>query len=208
MDYLNIYYRAFQLQKPHFKYFVNSFCLIFCILSSNLFSQNLSDSLISYKKVEKAKIDTLLKLQKDKKGLLWLNLLPGVIYDIDRNIFNLSLNLSNISVYLQQKQRNRIERAKLEVQLTENLRNDLISIEKEVFLLKSDSTEVVLLENNYKLSQKLLSIVEKQYKNNEINAESFLKFQQEHTKSEIAYKTSQIKYLARKEKLIKTLSHE
>lgn len=179
--------------------------MVFSTFLSHLHSQSIAD-LEKYHTLQKAKNDTLIQLHKDKKGLLWLNLLPNVIYDIDRNVFNLSLNLSSISVYLQQKQRNKIERSKLEIQLKEKLDNQILLLQKEFEQLEKDSIESSLLESNFKLSKQLFDILKKQYAANQINSETWLKFQQEHNATELKFKASQKAYFLRKSNLKRHLS--
>lgn len=181
-----------------------NFILLFIFYGVFIYSQNRSDLDIYYNN-QSFKNDTIIQLHKDKKGLIWLNLLPNVVYDIDSNNFNLSMNLSSISVYLQQKNRNKIERSKLQIQLSEKLENEYLLLEKEFDQLEKDSIESNLLESNYNLSKQLFSLLEKQYLNNKINSETWLKFQQEHNATELKFKASQKAYFIRKSNLKRRL---
>lgn len=201
---LNIYYRAFLPKLFDYKILIILFSFFFGSFSFHLVAQS-SEELEKYYQNQSAKNDTLIQLHKDKKGLLWLNLLPNVIYDIDRNVFNLSLNLSSISVYLQQKNRNKIERSKLQIQLSEKLDNEYLLLQKEFDQLEKDSIESTLLESNYNLSKQLFSLLEKQYLNNKINSETWLKFQQDHLATELKFKASQKAYFIRKSNLKRRL---
>ncbi|MDY7397026.1 hypothetical protein UMM65_17425 [Aureibaculum sp. 2210JD6-5] len=137
------------------------------------------DSIIKqYQSHQSQRMDTLIKLIKEKTGTAWLNLLPSVNYDVDRSSVNVGISLSNFSNYYQQKLRNGIEIEKLKVTMQNQLDNELIRLENEylklIFERQSLETEI----NSLKLKTELFELKRSQFENNKINLESFLKIKE------------------------------
>lgn len=184
-----LFYKIIDIQLIMLK--TPSVLLYICIIFSNYLShaQKLDGSIIqdktiqldtilkSYKSNRTAEIDTLLNLTKSKTSLIWLNLLPSVNYDVDRNSMNVGVNFNSIATFTQQKQRNKIERLKLEESLNNRLENDLVRLETEWLKLKSDVEITTSEVQNFELYKELYTLKKDQYDNNKINLEVWLNFQ-------------------------------
>lgn len=152
--------------------------LLWCIIAS---SQSFDSISKHYKQQQKQQIDTLINYAKTKHSSAWLNLLPTVNYDIDRSNVNLSISLANFSNYYQQKQRNKIELAKLQQTLEIKLENKLIQLENEYLTLQ---LEVKLQEADYINSESELTYIllkKEQFIHHELILEDWLKIKQTYT---------------------------
>ncbi|MDY7397044.1 hypothetical protein UMM65_17515 [Aureibaculum sp. 2210JD6-5] len=149
------------------------------VVSFSCMGQIEFDSIIKkYKSHQSQRMDTLIKLTKEKTGTAWLNLLPSVNHDVDRSNVNVGISLSNFSNYYQQKRRNGIEIEKLKVTIQNQLDNELIRLENDylklIFERQSLETEI----NSLKLKTELFELKRSQFENNKINLESFLKIKE------------------------------
>lgn len=146
------------------------------LLSTSIFGQSLED----YSSAENQKIDSTLLSLKEANGLQFLSLAPSVSYSRFTGV-NVGLNLGSIVTYTQTKRRNRIEAAKLESQLKENLETRINkAVEEEIAIL--DEYEILVLELDILNSKKELFLLDSlKYKNQEITFSEF-------TKSKISYK--------------------
>src|SRR5690606_16067107 len=68
---------------------------------------------------KKAEIASILAEFDEQRKLQFLALAPNINYDADRNSFNIGFSLSNLTNFYQTRHRNRIEKARLKVQLEE-----------------------------------------------------------------------------------------
>ncbi|MDY7394043.1 TolC family protein [Aureibaculum sp. 2210JD6-5] len=162
-------------------------CVVFLTVYSHAQNSNgsviqnktaqLDTLLTSYKSERLAEIDTLLDLTKSKTDLIWLNLLPSVNYDLDRNALNVGVNFNSFATYSQQKQRNKIERLKLEESLNNRLENDLLRLEADYLKIQSDVENITSEVKNFELYEELYTLKKDQYDNNKINLEVWLNFQ-------------------------------
>ena len=64
---------------------------------------------------QKKKIDSTINFYSIKQKKSWLNLLPSFNYDLDSHTFNVGVSLNSLASFYQQKKRNKIELAKLEM---------------------------------------------------------------------------------------------
>lgn len=142
---------------------------------SHLHGQTLND----FREIQLSKIDTSLLSLETPKGLQYLSLAPSISYSVNTGV-NVGVSLSNISNFIQQKQRNKIEKAKLETQLLEKLNNEI---------LKAREIEIEILNSFEKVSFEL-SILKEQFQLFQLNQEKFESQEitfSEFTQSKISY---------------------
>ena len=156
----------------HFKGSCFGALLVCLAVHSGSFGQEL------FKQEQLNKIDSTLKLYKDKNKYKYLNLLPHVNYNLSNNSFNVGFSLTGLSNYYQQKQRNKIQLAQLEVRLKEKLDNDLEKLNLKIEAFNIDYITLKNSINLFKIDFDLFEISKGKYANNEITTEDFLKFKQ------------------------------
>jgi len=130
----------------------------FCVVSVYLAVFNTShmrgQTLNDFKERQLSEIDTSLSNLETPKGLKYLSLAPSVSYSVNTGV-NVGISFSNISNFIQQKHRNKIEKAKLENQLLENLESEIFKAkETEIEILNSfekAAFEVVILKEQFEL---------------------------------------------------------
>lgn len=125
-----------------------------------------------------------------------------------RPVFSAGISLSNIATYLQTKNRNRIEREKLSISLSEKLNNEILNIDAEILEIQRDSISLVFDEKNLVLLEELFLIKSKQYDKNQINLEEKIKHQINLNNSKNAFEIKKLNYLNRKQKLINKLKKQ
>jgi hypothetical protein len=162
--------------------------LLFCLaVHSRNFGQEF------YEKERLKKIDSTLNQYKEKDKYKFLNLLPRVNYDVLNSSFSISFSLIGLSNYYQQKKRNKIQLAQLEVSLKDKLANDL---EKLNLKIEAFDVDYIVLKNNidlFKIDFDLFQISKGKYKNNEITTEEFLKLKKAFLHKKNSLKTSLLK---------------
>lgn len=182
--------------------------ILILINSFTCFSQSIED----FKKVELKKIDTLLSLHKDRKSLVWLNLIPNISYNyqpiLDRNFISASLNLSSLASYFQTKKRNQVEVSKLKLLLNEKLENNVNSLYKDLEEIQRDSILIALEEENFNLSKELFDLKKQQYERDKITLENWLQIQQNHQSKVINLKAKKETYNIKKSNLIRKLKNQ
>lgn len=184
----------------------------------NLFAQdNDLDSLrLSYIENITHKNNKILALTREKKSWKWLSLAPNVSlssqYDpftqIYRPSVNVSFSLHNISTFLQNNARNRIEREKLAISLADQLNNDINAIDAEILDIQRDSIALVYEEKNIALLEELNIIKSRQYEQNQINLEEKIRHQMQLNNSKNAFAIKQLNYYNRKKKLVNKLKKQ
>lgn len=143
----------------------------------------------SFKIDREAKNDSIIKsFENSNKGKV-LNLLPNISYDALNNSFNVGFSLNGLANFYQQKQRNKIELAKLEQVLDDRLQRDLDALElkKEAF-----TVDYMLLENKielFKMDFDLFQISKGKYENNEITSEEYIKLKKSYLTGKNSLKT-------------------
>jgi len=157
-------------------------CLIFSTLFlmtsfSFCFSQNIkNDSLlkdfISFREHEN---DSIIKLFEFNKKHQYLTLLPSVSYDALNNSFNVGISFSNFANYFQQQKRNKIELARLEVSLKQNLDAEIEKINLSIEDFKIELNALISQSELFDIEVSLFEINKGKYSNNEITSEDFLK---------------------------------
>jgi hypothetical protein len=156
------------------------FNIILFFYSSCFFAQAKNPLFNTVERIQSQKIDSLINFNTDKNKLQYLAVLPSVNYDFLENKFNLGISLSNLSIYYQNKQRNKIELEKLKFQLIEKKENDLLELEKEYELIL-DTYEILKLElDNTTLTKEIFNLKKSQYENNKITLEDWLNVQKNH----------------------------
>lgn len=161
----------------------------------------------AYQESKSIEIDSLIGAYSQTDKLKYLSLLPSISYDALNNAFNVGFSLNNLSVYFQNKQRNKIELARLEQSLHEELANDLdnLSLEIETF-----ETEKEILKSEielFKYDFDLFEISRGKYQNNEISSEEFIKLKRDFLSKKNSLKTAVLKLKLKEEKIfIKTKS--
>lgn len=116
------------IRPVHFVRVIFVYLVVFNITSVH--GQSLED----FKVQESKKIDSTILSLQEKNGLAILSLAPNVSYSEFTGL-NVGVNLGSIVTYFQQNRRNKIESAKLENQLKENLSSNLdAAYEKEIEL--------------------------------------------------------------------------
>jgi len=163
----------------------STWCYFFVTLSYHSYAQQTDSIFKNYNKIELAKIDSVIKKYDEKDKLKYLSILPNLSYNLNQNVFNVGISLSNLSNYYQTKKRNEIEMEKLHFQLIENKNNsiDKFSIEYESI---TNTYEVLRLElDNRKISEELFNLKKSQYVNNKITLETWLMIQDNYQKSSI-----------------------
>jgi hypothetical protein len=168
---------------------LNSIIIKLIILTVSLsfikvYSQDL-DSLNQKKYIDDiSEIDTLLKDYKIKNNLKILSLIPTVSYGIDpltgRNSFNVAISLNPLINYLQDKNKNKIELKNLDMKLREKYYNEFLINQNKIEILKIDSLKIEHAKKNLVFHEQRKIIREKQYKNNEINLEDYINFQEQY----------------------------
>ena len=144
----------------------------------------------SFKRKENLKIDSILTSFKNSKEHQYLNLLPQVSYDALNNSFNVGFSLSGLANYYQQRKRNKIELAQLELSLNERLSNDLDKLNLEI---ENFNIDYEILKNQidlFKLDFDLFQISKGKYQNNEITSEDFLKLKKSFLTQKNSLKTN------------------
>jgi hypothetical protein len=149
-----------------------------------IYSQDL-DSLNQKKYIYNvSKIDTLLQDYKIKNNLKLLSLIPEVSYGSNpltgRNSFNISVSLNPLINYLQEKNKHKIELKNLDLKLQEKYQNEFLIIQNKIEILKIDSLKIEHAKKNLIFYEQRKIIKEKQYKNNEINLEDYINFQEQY----------------------------
>ena len=146
--------------------------------SITLWAQSFDSISQYYKQQQQKRIDTLISFSKTKNSNAWLNLLPSVNYGVDRSSLNIGISLSNFSNYYQQKQRNKIELAKLHENLEVRFQDKLVKLENDYLKLQ---LEVKLKEADYKILANELEYVllkKEQFKHHKLILENWLKIKQ------------------------------
>ena len=162
----------FQLQKC----FIIS-TLFFASSFSFCFSQNIkNDSLLKdFISIREHENDSIIKLFKFNKKHQYLTLLPSVSYDALNNSFNVGISFSNFANYFQQRQRNKIELARLDVTLKQNLSAEIEKLNIEIEYFKIELNALKNQVELFDLEASLFEISKGKYSNNEITSEDFLK---------------------------------
>jgi len=174
------------------------------LLSINIFSQNIENKILKYKIFRDQINDSIIFLTKEKNKLFYLNFLPSVSYNFLDNSFNAGINLSSFTNYFQQKNRNKIEREKLRLSLTEKLDNEILKIIQEAELLQQDSINIFSDTISVYLLNELKQIKDNQFKNNQLIVEDYNQFlQMYHAKINNLNAQKQAYFLRRKNLLRK-----
>lgn len=195
---------------------VRFFYILSLFFVYHLYAQDLYSLKSSYVENQIHKNNKILSLTREKKSWRWLSLLPNVSisshYDpftqIYRPSINFSLSLHNLSHYLQNNTRNRIEREKLALSLHQQLNNEIASIEAEILDIQRDSIALVYEEKNLALLQQFNIIKSKQYEQNQINLEEKIRHELQLNDKLNAFNIRKLNYLNRREKLINKLKKQ
>jgi hypothetical protein len=147
------------------------------LYSVNISAQSKNPLFTEIEKSKNQKIDSLINFNTDKNRLQYLAVLPSINYDFYDKKINVGISLSNLSLFYQTKQRNKIELERLKFQLNEKKENDILTLEKEYELIL-DTYEVLSLElDNTTLTKEIFNLKKAQYENNKINLEEWLNVQ-------------------------------
>ncbi|MDO4764106.1 MAG: hypothetical protein Q4A00_06960 [Flavobacteriaceae bacterium] len=193
------------------------FCYILSLFFvCHLYAQDLYSLKSSYVENQIHKNNKILSLTRDKNSWRWLSLLPNISisshYDpftqVYRPSINFSISLHNLSHYLQNNTRNRIEREKLALSLHQQLNNEISSIEAEILDIQRDSIALVYEEKNLDLLQQFNIIKSKQYEQNQINLEEKIRHELQLNDKLNAFNIRKLNYLNRREKLINKLKKQ
>lgn len=151
-----------------------------------------SECLTSYKRLQVKKIDSICNFLSKSKKTGWLHFLPNVRYSYNpidnKSYVSAGISLQSLSSYFQQKQRNKLELYKLKNSLLDRLDIKMLSLENEYNTIISDIEMLKLEKQDFKLQYKMYSLKKKQYENNKINLESWLKFQLEYKRRLLSLK--------------------
>ena len=181
-----------------------------------IFAQSLDSLKLSYVESKSLSHNKILSLTRDKNSWRWLSLLPNISisshYDpftqVYRPSINFSISLHNLSHYLQNNTRNRIEREKLALSLHQQLNNEISSIEAEILDIQRDSIALVYEEKNLNLLQQFNIIKSKQYEQNQINLEEKIRHELQLNDKINTFNIRKLNYNNRREKLINKLKKQ
>lgn len=147
------------------------FCKHFVYSQSQINSKSIT---YDFENSQKIKIDSTINFYSNQQKKSWLNLLPSFNYNLKNQSFNVGISLNSFAQFYQQKQRNKIEVAKLEQTLNTRFETKLeklnLSIEKFFF-------DYEILKNKieiFKVDFDLFHITKGKYTNSEITTEQFL----------------------------------
>lgn len=196
-------------------YFYILYCILF-LYTNTILAQSLDSLKLSYIESKTLSHNKVISLTRDKKNWRWLSLLPNVSISSSYDPFtqeykpsiNLSLSLHNLSHYLQNNTRNRIEREKLALSLQNNLHTDITNIEAEILDIQRDSVSLVYEEKNLALLQQFNIIKSKQYEQNQINLEEKIRYELQLNEKLNAFNIRKLNYLNRRKKLINKLKKQ
>jgi hypothetical protein len=140
------------------------------------------DSIIEdYRAKETQKIRLIIDKNKEKRGLAALSLLPNmsILQQANNNqpVVSAGINISNISVYFQQKRLNNINLELLEANLMARLETKIDNLQNQLAILEDFAIKISLSQDLLEIEKKLLEIRAKKYEKNDITLESWLLFQ-------------------------------
>lgn len=166
---------------PYFYKLNNYFTLIvFIIFLKNdyqTFSQTPDTIFYNFKKLQLQKIDSVINFNTEKNKYKYLAVMPSVSYDALNSSINVGINVSNLSNYFQQKQRNKIELEKLRFQLLEKQENEIENLKNKYELLLNEFDFVKIEIQNNKLEDEIFNLKKSQYDHNKITLEEWLMIQ-------------------------------
>lgn len=177
----------YKLRKMHIKRSCVGVLFMCLAVHSGCYSQD------SFKESLKIKNDSIIQSFKDSDKGKILNLLPQVSYDALNNSLSVGFSLNGLANFYQQKQRNKIELAKLESILAERMEKEVDNLEIKTEQFKID---YLLLANKIDLFQfdfDLFQISKGKYENKEITSEEFLKLKQSYLIKKNTLKTDVLK---------------
>lgn len=189
-------------------YFYILYCILF-LYTNTILAQSLDSLKLSYIESKTLSHNKVISLTRDEKNWRWLSLLPNVSISSSYDPFtqeykpsiNLSLSLHNLSHYLQNNTRNRIEREKLALSLKNNLHTDITNIEAEILDIQRDSVSLVYEEKNLALLQQFNIIKSKQYEQNQINLEEKIRYELQLNEKLNAFNIRKLNYNNRRKKI-------
>lgn len=151
IDYLSRIMKPLRLKTPvHYRLALAFNLAVFACAMS--YGQTLED----FKTEQLQKNDSIIVSLQDSKRLQFLTLTPSVSYNFETGV-SVGFSLSNFTNYIQQKRRNKIETAKLKIQMDENLNQELNSAEEErlrIFNLREEVfVDVSVLEHRKELHE-------------------------------------------------------
>jgi hypothetical protein len=179
--------RQFYKREMHIKRSCVGVLFMCLAVHSGCYSQD------SFKESLKIKNDSIIQSFKDSDKGKILNLLPQVSYDALNNSFNVGFSLNGLANFYQQKQRNKIELAKLESILADRMEKEVDKLEIKTEQFKID---YLLLANKielFKYDFDLFQISKGKYENKEITSEEFLKLKQSYLIKKNSLKTDVLK---------------
>lgn len=193
---------------------IKLFFIIFSFFIYHFPAQELDNLKQDYIKYRVETNSNLIKLTAEKKSWKWLSLLPTVSLSSSWDPFtqaykpmvNFGISLSNLSSYIQNANRNRIEREKLNISLQEQLVSENNAIDAEILDLQKDSIALIYEQQNIKLLEELNTIKSKQYEQNQINLEEKIRHQIILNNNKNAFEIKKLNYKNKKKKLINKLT--
>lgn len=172
--------------------------IVILMLFSIISAAQIQDSLSVLEGYLKAKNDSLLsaELQAYKKSrkFNWLFFVPGVGYDIINNRMAVTYNLGNIAGYLKAKQKVKDKRDQIIALNAYNHSLELKELESKYNLCNFYIEQLKADIEIYELYLQLFSIRKKEFENNEITIEEYLREQ-------ITIKEKKKALIAQKEKI-------
>lgn len=93
-------------------------------------AKSYGQTLDNFKTEQLKRNDSIIQSLQDSKKLQFLSLTPSLSYNFETGV-SVGFSLSNFTNYIQQKRRNKIETAKLKIQMDENLNQELNNAEEE-----------------------------------------------------------------------------
>lgn len=174
--------------------YVIQFTVFFAIL--NISAQSPEE----YRKVKDNEIDSILNIYQENENLKFLSFLPSINYDALNNSFNVGISISNISTFIQNRKRNKIELARLEADLNNQADQDFQKIEFEIMNFRQDLNEFLFELRNLEIYGQLFEIQIGKHKAGEITTEDFLKEKLDFTQKLNSYlnKIERLKIVATK----------
>ena len=145
-------------------------------------------------------IDSIIAIHENEKQKKWLNLLPNLNYDLKNQTFNVGVSLNSFASFYQQKQRNKIEVAKLKQTLVMKLDSDLnnLNLDLDMFYFQLENLKSKI--EIFKIEDDLFKISTGKYRNSEITIENFLELKKDYLskKLNINQELFKLKYSAAK----------
>lgn len=178
--------------------------MFFFIKKTNSQNQtNLNSNTYIFENSQKKKIDSTINYYSKNQKSIWLNLLPSFNYDLQNQTFNVGISLNSLAQFYQQKQRNKIEIAKLQQVLITKLNNNLdkLNLEIEKFYFQYQNLQSKL--EIFKIDFNLFLITQGKYNNSEITTEQYFKLKKSYltNKKSLDNEFFKLKYSAQKIKL-------